>query len=93
MGTNYGNHGKKGRSGRKGAYVELANARKLNELYFEKQDQGQIETDIKAGKFSIMQRHILNAMEGDQKAITPIFQKLFPDSIEVKEDVVLKIDV
>lgn len=73
--------------------VIKVDARALEKMYFEKHDQEIIEGDIRKGKFSIHQRHILNAMEGDQKAINPIFQKLFPDTIKVEEETHLTIDV
>ncbi len=93
MGTNYGNHGKKGRSGRKSIRVEAANMETLEKMYFNPDSQDEIEQRIRTGKFSIKDRHILNALEGDQKAITPIFSKLFPDKMEVKDETNLKIDV
>ena len=85
--------GKKGRSGRSSKYVELANAQTLASMYFEPQNQEEIESAIRKGKFSIQQRHILNAMEGDQKAIDVIAKKLFPDKVEVQEETTLKLDV
>lgn len=68
---------------RKSAYQELADARTLQEMYFKTHSQEEIEAAIRAGNFSIKQRHILNALEGDQKAINVIFSKLFPDTMEM----------
>lgn len=80
-------------SGRKSAYVEKADAERLFKMYFEHVNQEEIEARIRSGKFSIMDRHMLNAMEGDQKAITPLFQKLFPDKLEVEDETTLKLDI
>ena len=90
---NKNGRGAKGRSGRKSLQVEKANINTLANMYFEKQNQEKIETDIRAGKFSIQQRHILNAMEGEQKAIDVIVRKLFPDTMKVEEDIVIKVDL
>lgn len=70
-----GNHN----SGRKSAYAERISAETLAEMYFKKHSQEEIEQAIHTGKFSIQERHILNALEGDQKAIEGITKKLFPD--------------
>ena len=88
-----GNPGNKG-GGRKSAYQEQADAKTLAKMYFDAKGADELQKRIESGgKFSIKDRHMLNALEGDQKAITPIFQKLFPDKIESKEDISLKIDV
>lgn len=88
-----GRGGKREGSGRKSAYEEAARAQLLAEMYYDPQDQEAIEKRITHGKYSIRDRHILNALEGEQNAITPLFNKLHPDKMEVKEDVKLKIDV
>ena len=96
MGAPKGNQnskGHKGSGGRPSAYKERVNAETLANMYFEKQDQEKIEDDIRAGKFSIQQRHILNAMEGEQKAIDVIVRKLFPDTMKVEEDITIKVDL
>lgn len=87
-----GQRGNKG-GGRKSAYQERVDATALLEMYFKPHDQEAIEKAIHSGTFSIQQRHILNAMEGDQKAIGVIFSKLFPDKMEVDNDIKLKLDV
>jgi len=96
MGAAKGNQnakGHKGGGGRPSAYKEKATADMLAEIYFKTHSQEEIETDIRKGKFSIKQRHILNAMEGDQNAINVIFKKLFPDKIEMEEDITIIADV
>ena len=84
--------GNKG-GGRPSAYVEKATADTLANIYFNTHSQEEIEKDIRAGNFSIKQRHILNAMEGDQNAINVIFKKLFPDTMKVEEDITIKVDL
>ncbi len=93
MGVPANFHGKKGRSGRKSLKIERATFEVLEKMYFNPPSQDEIEQRVRTGKFSIKDRHILNALEGDQKAITPIFAKLFPDKMEVKDETNLKIDV
>ena len=90
---NKNGRGKKGRSGRKSAYQEKADANELSNIYFHTHSQEEIEDAIRAGNFSIKQRHILNAMEGDQNAINVIFKKLFPDTMKVDEDITIKVDL
>lgn len=89
-----GNQNAKGKAtGRKSMYEELARAQALADMYYNDQDQATIEKKIEKGKFSIRDRHMLNAMEGDQAAISPIFAKLHPDKMQIKDDASLKLDV
>lgn len=90
--TNNGNVGKKGRSGRKSAYQERADALTLEKMYLDANAAEEIKRKIESGEpFSIKDRHVLNALEGDQKAINPIFNKLFPDKTENTHEVTAKI--
>lgn len=84
--------GNKG-GGRPSAYAEAGRAALLASMFYDAQDQDTLEKKLASGKFSIRDRMILNAMEGEQSAITPIFNKLHPDKMEVKEETTLKIDV
>lgn len=84
-------HGKKGRSGRKSIRVERANLETLEKMYFETPSQDDLEEKIRTGKFTIKDRHMLTALEGDVKAITPIFNKVFPDKIEHSGEIQSKI--
>lgn len=79
--------GVKGRSGRGTIKQEYRDQAALVDMYFNEHSQEEIESKIRKGKFSIKDRHTLNAMEGDQKAINPIIQKIFPDKIENKTEV------
>ncbi len=85
-----GQKGNKG-GGRKSAYQEKADAETLHRMYFNTDSQDEIEQRVRTGKFSIKDRHVLNALEGDQKAINPIFAKLFPDKIEHSGEIASKI--
>lgn len=78
--------GKKGRSGRKSLKQEMADLKKLHEMYFNVQSQEAIETKIRKGKFSVRDRHILNGLEGDQNAINSIFKKIYPDNLDLTSD-------
>mgnify|MGYP001574176508 FL=1 len=98
MGAPLGNQYKKGKlhpgkGGRPSAYVEKATADTLANMYFKSHNQKEIEKALENGKFSIQQRHIFNAMKGDQRAINTIFSKLFPDKIETDERVIIKMDI
>ncbi len=56
-------------------------------MYFDPQEAETVKQRIESGKpFSIRDRHVLNALEGDQKAITPIFAKVFPDKLTIKTE-------
>ncbi len=80
---NQNHKGKRGGGGRPSAYHELANAQTLAALYFEDHSQEEIENKISKGRFSLKDRHILNGMEGDQRAIDVVIKKLFPDKQEL----------
>lgn len=88
-----GKGGKKGRSGRKSKYQELADARDVEEMFFGPQDQEELERRIMSGKFSVRDRYILTALEGDSKVLTSLSNKALPDKVEIKEETTLKIDV
>jgi hypothetical protein len=81
-----GNQNAKGNKGggRKSAYQELADAQALKEMFFSNHDQEEIEQMIRSGKFSPKARMILNAMEGDTKALIAMFNKVFPNQLDVK---------
>ncbi len=79
-------HGVKGKSGRKSIRDERANLETLEKMYFETPSQDEIETKIRTGKFTIKDRHMLTALEGDVKAISIIFAKVFPDKLTIKAE-------
>lgn len=77
-----GKIGNKG-GGRKSAYRELADAKALLELFFKQYNREEMKAAIASGKFSIRERLILTAMDGDPRALTSIFNKVFPDKMEL----------
>lgn len=79
--------------GRKSAYSELADAKQLQDMFFGIHNQDELEQMIRTGKFSVKVRMMLTAMEGDTKALTAMFNKVFPDKMEVKDETSLKIDI
>jgi hypothetical protein len=78
-----GFHGKKGRSGRKGVGQERASYALLEKLFMGQVDQEEIEKAIRSGIFSVKDRFLLTAMEGDPKILSALFNKLFPDKMEM----------
>lgn len=85
MGAPKGNKNAVGNEGggRKSAYQELADASEAHKIFFEEHDQEEIETKIKSGKFSIKDRFILTAMEGDSSVINKAYHKAVPDSVDL----------
>lgn len=75
--------GKKGLSGRKSAYEEVARALDAHSMFFEEQSQEELERKIQSGTFSIKDRFLLTAMEGDSSVINKAYQKAVPDNIQM----------
>lgn len=73
--------GNKG-GGRKSAYEELADALDAHKIFFEEHSQEELEAKIQSGKFSIKDRFLLNAMEGDTSTVLKAYQKAVPDMID-----------
>ena len=78
-----GNPGNKG-GGRKSAYQERANADFLAELFFKQHTKEEIGNMLKKGKYSVSDVMLTKAFSGDMRAILPIFNKLFPDTINMR---------
>lgn len=75
--------GKKGFSGRKSAYEEVARALDAHAIFFEEQSQEELEIKIQSGTFSIKDRFLLTAMEGDSSIINKAYQKAVPDNVDI----------
>lgn len=73
-----GNPGNKG-GGRKSAYVELADAKKLEKAFL-KETEKDIETD--PAKQTIWDKYRLRAHKGEIKPQEDMFKKIFPDKKE-----------
>jgi len=71
-------------SGRKSAYQELKDARDTESLFFNELNQDELEAKIRTGKFSIRDRYLLTAMEGDTKILESLSKKVLPDKIDIK---------
>lgn len=65
--------------------------RQAEKIFFDEQDQEAIEKKISSGKFSIKDRFILNAMEGDTATVLKAYQKAVPDIVEGTMDTNLSI--
>ena len=95
MGTNHGNHGKKGKSGRKSAYQELADAKYLGELWRKSRDIEEVKAQINSGKRSGELMWLSKMLEGNERFLSDLFKKLFPDQIDLsstgKQEIILKV--
>ena len=78
-GSNNGNHGKKGRSGRKSAYAEQADAKELWDMFFGGMTKKELDVKIKSGTFSVKEMMLKKALEGNERHISDMFKKVFPD--------------
>lgn len=74
--------GNKG-GGRKSAYQELADATEAYKMFFEPQDQEELERKIQSGKFSLADRVKLNGMEGDTVILSNVMRKALPDVAKI----------
>lgn len=78
-----GNPGNKG-GGRKSAFQEMRDARDTESMFFGDISQEQLEAKIRSGTFSIRDRYLLTAMEGDTKILESLSKKVLPDKIDLK---------
>ena len=83
--------GVKGRSGRKTIREEFKAMKEAEKIFFDDHDQDAIEKKITSGRFSIKDRLILNAMEGDTATVLKAYHKAVPDMIEGTVDTNLTI--
>ena len=87
-----GTKGNKG-GGRKSAYEERQRAEALFQAFYNDNDQERLEAKIRTGKFSIWDRIVLTAMEGDTKVLNALSNKAFPDQLKVEDERTIKLDV
>lgn len=80
-----GKLGNKG-GGRKSAYQERAAAKDVETLFFGNINQEELEAKIRSGVFSVKDRYLLTAMEGDTKVLTSLSNKALPDKVELSGD-------
>lgn len=74
--------GNKG-GGRPSAHDEIAHALDAHSMFFDEQDQSVLEAKIASGKFSIKDRFVLTAMEGDSSVINKAYHKAVPDNVDI----------
>lgn len=74
--------GNKG-GGRKSAYQELADATEAYKLFFEEQNQEELERKIQSGNFSLADRFKLTGMEGDTSVLITSVKKALPDNLDL----------
>lgn len=77
--------GNKG-GGRKSAYQERADARDADSMFYNEMNQEELERKIASGKFSIKDRLVLTAMEGDSIILSKVLQKVLPDKLKHQGD-------
>ena len=88
--------GQKGKSGRSSAYQEIADAKLLWDIFSGELDREEVTERIKSGKYSLKDRFIQKAFDGNERFLAEIFRKLFPEvqvqqhkgefTINVKDD-------
>lgn len=78
-GSNAGVVGKKGRSGRKGAGVEWNNQQILQEMFFTEIGKEEILKKLKTGKYSLKDVFVQKGYSGNERILTALFNKVFPD--------------
>lgn len=81
--------GNKGGGGRPSLVKERENAEKLLKAFFSDNDQEKLETKIRSGKFSIFDRLVLSAMEGDTKILSNLSNKVFPEILNLPDGATL----
>jgi hypothetical protein len=76
--------GKIGNKGgrRKSAYQEKADATRLFDAYFGENNLAEISKRIESGKFSIWDRVLYLALGGNERMLSVLTSKAFPDRIE-----------
>lgn len=82
MGAPIGNTngcGKKGKSGRKSQTDERATYETLVEVWVKKHKKREIDAKIASGHYTMMDMLIKLALDGNDKILLAIFDKVFPD--------------
>ena len=74
--------GNKG-GGRKSAYEEMAVAEVLNDIFFREFNLDQLKARIDSGSYSVIDLFILKGLKGDVRIMTSVFNRIFPDKINL----------
>ncbi len=88
MGRKEGNPGNKG-GGRKSAYQELKDALDTQGMFFNDIKLEELEAKIRSGVYSVKDRYLLTAMEGDTKILDSLSKKILPDKVDLKGDLTI----
>ena len=84
----------KPKTGRKSMKREKATLDLLESVLFNKINEKKLRSYIKKGKYSIFDRFLLRSIEGQDKYLIAIFNKVFPDKTENTLDISpIKIEV
>ena len=83
--SNEGNQNAKGNKGggRKSAYQEKADADLLYKMFFGDMDKEEILNKVKSGNYSLKDVFISKAFLGNEKILTTVFKKIFPDNVNL----------
>ena len=85
MGVPENFHGKKGRSGRKSAYEEKTRAKLLADAFFSMDNYEDLRKKYNKEALTLWEQMIYDAHSGNDKYLTEMFKKLFPDKVEQKD--------
>ena len=88
MGAKKGNKNGRGNhnSGRKSAYQERMDAEFLIKLFSKDSNIRTISKKIATGKYSIKDVFISKAMSGNERFVSDMFKKIFPDNINLNSN-------
>ena len=78
-----GNPGNKG-GRRKSAYQERADAIMLEKMFMDEMAEEDIQKKLASGKYSVKDVMVSKAFAGNEKLITAMFNKLFPDMLNIE---------
>ena len=90
-GTNNGAHGVKGKSGRKTIQVERANAEMLEKMFMDEMSKEEVQKKLASGKYSLKDVFVSKAFAGNERLLSQIFHKLFPDKSEIGGEITTKV--
>ena|SRR3990167_5076060 len=78
-GTNNGAHGVKGRSGRKSIGQEKADYEMLEKMFLNEMAKEDVQKKLASGKYSLKDVFVSKAFAGNERLLSQVFHKLFPD--------------
>src|SRR3990167_849180 len=78
-GTNNGAHGVKGRSGRKSIGQEKADYEMLEKMFLNEMAKEDVQKKLASGRYSLKDVFVSKAFAGNERLLSQVFHKLFPD--------------